>query len=1142
MDDVDNIVGKLKLTRFFQRMHPSLLQQICKHAIVERLDKSVVVFRQGDKAFNWYAVVTGSLDVQVNAKAKEVVTLCTLGVGTAFGESVLTGKPHSVSIITNEPCTLLRVRKDEFQEIWDQNSHLMTDIVTPLVGLRCLKRASFNKSLSIRITSTNDNCNSTNQSSESNNNSNNSSKNSSNNNCNIITTKNSTKSNNSLDSLSYRFKSIQRDQSVELLQIGRILRALIIAHDPSMIRDRKYNVGLVYRNCLVGSELVDWLISASSVTPKRIHSRSQAAAMLQVLLEENVLTSPTGDSQFWDKYLFYRFIFDGEDESLRSEDLPSLPSFEGKRRTESALVHCLTTLHSLAPEANFRLILCKSPKERSAEEVDLVYEELMHIKALSHLGNSVRKELASVIAFEKHPRKGTVLFNQGDPGKSWYIILKGTVNVVIVGKGVVCTLCEGDDFGKLALVNDAPRAATIITNEDNCHFLRVDKDNFNRILRDVEANTVHLKEHGRDVLLLRKMVPKVIPSSTSSTINGSSHHYPPTAQPVTSGSPQPTVNPQVEQQKVTSKYSSSCSHYKYMVLAGTPEKMLEHLLETRIDVTSPPEIACALPSSVQLRGGGPLELIYSVDTFLEDFVLTHIVFLKTDALCVYLLKHYKIDLLNTRQEKEFIIGNKKRVIRFVKIWFNLISEVLHRDSYVTTFVDKLYNLVKSDLIKYEGFLEDELALLESICKDRKRFEDDLVLRGTQKWKNDLPGPIRRLSTNGLTDNLIAFTNIPDDWLLINLRFNSIQPKDEIISRIYCADHTYTTLKMTIDSTAGAIKIAAADKLGLNKEEGELILAEVKSTGERVLFDNQDVSIQTGLSVNGRIFVSLIDHIDALTPLPEQEGPKIESFSSALEDISSQDIAYYLTYYSWLLFQNVHEYEFIYHVFGRVKFGHITANLDLFLRLFNEIQYWVVTEIVLTTSLSKRVQILRKFIKVAGLCKEHQNLSIFFAITMGLSNIAVSRLTQTWERLPNKLKRTFSQYESLIDPSRNHRKYRVYLSKLEAPIIPFTPLILKDMTFSHEGNKTYLENNLINFEKMVMLSQSLRTFRFCRSKPMKLDSLINGSSNSNYSNRGIIPSTRKAALIKIDQYIKDLKVIDNQRLLLHLSHSLEHRRI
>lgn len=100
------------------------------------------------------------------------------------------------------------------------------------------------------------------------------------------------------------------------------------------------------------------------------------------------------------------------------------------------------------------------------------------------------------------------------------------------------------------------------------------------------------------------------------------------------------------------------------------------------------------------------------------------------------------------------------------------------------------------------------------------------------------------------------------------------------------------------------------------------------------------------------------------------------------------------------------------------------------------------------------------------CKDLQNLNAAFAIIMGLSNMAVARLTQTWERLPGKLKRLFSQFESLIDPSRNHRRYRIFISKMEPPMIPFMPLFLKDMTFAHEGNQTYLENGLINFEKMV----------------------------------------------------------------------------
>ena len=60
-----------------------------------------------------------------------------------------------------------------------------------------------------------------------------------------------------------------------------------------------------------------------------------------------------------------------------------------------------------------------------------------------------------------------------------------------------------------------------------------------------------------------------------------------------------------------------------------------------------------------------------------------------------------------------------------------------------------------------------------------------------------------------------------------------------------------------------------------------------------------------------------------------------------------------------------QHELLYQVFGRYKYGKITANLDTFMRRFNEIQYWIVTEICLTPSPGKRVQLLRKFIKVAS---------------------------------------------------------------------------------------------------------------------------------------------------------------------------------
>ncbi|CAG2122281.1 unnamed protein product, partial [Medioppia subpectinata] len=56
---------------------------------------------------------------------------------------------------------------------------------------------------------------------------------------------------------------------------------------------------------------------------------------------------------------------------------------------------------------------------------------------------------------------------------------------------------------------------------------------------------------------------------------------------------------------------------------------------------------------------------------------------------------------------------------------------------------------------------------------------------------------------------------------------SIKESDEIICRVFCADHTYTTLKITVETKADAIKVQAAEKLGMDKVN-ELVLVELKS--------------------------------------------------------------------------------------------------------------------------------------------------------------------------------------------------------------------------------------------------------------------------------------------------------------------------
>lgn len=97
------------------------------------------------------------------------------------------------------------------------------------------------------------------------------------------------------------------------------------------------------------------------------------------------------------------------------------------------------------------------------------------------------------------------------------------------------------------------------------------------------------------------------------------------------------------------------------------------------------------------------------------------------------------------------------------------------------------------------------------------------------------------------------------------------------------------------------------------------------------------------------------------------------------------------------------------------------------------------------------------------CKEYFNFNAFFAILMGLSDVAVSRLSTTWDKLPSKSRKQFTEYETLIDPSRNHRAYRITVGKLPSPMIPFMPLLIKgrNLLYCYKPISLYSTKTLYN---------------------------------------------------------------------------------
>ncbi|KAG1942213.1 rap guanine nucleotide exchange factor [Pimephales promelas] len=815
----------------------------------EFLEKGITLYRQGDIGTSWYAVLSGSLDVKVSETAnhQDAVTICTLGVGTAFGESILDNTPRHATIVSRENSELLRIEQREFKTLWEKYRQCMAGLLAPPYGV-------------MDSGATNDRM--------------------------------PDKENLNSDPLNFMSKNLNKVPSEKILRAEKVLRNAILARAPHMIRDRKYHLK-TYRQCCVGTELVDWLLQQSSC----VHSRAHAVGMWQVFLEEGVLNHVDHELSFQDKYLFYRFLDDEEEDAV-------LPSDDEKREAEEELQETLLFLSQIGPDAHMRMILRKPPGQRTAEDLEIIYDELLHIKALSHLSNTVKRELAGVLIFESHAKAGTVLFNQGEEGTSWYIIQKGSVNVVIYGKGVVCTLHEGDDFGKLALVNDAPRAASIVLREDNCHFLRVDKEDFNRILRDVEANTVRLKEHDLDVLVLQK------------SLRPSSHGNIP-------------------------------AHFKYTVMSGTPEKILEHLLETmRLDIH-----------------------FSDPDPTLDDFVLMHCVFMPNSQLCPALVAHYHSQASQgSEQERlDYAVASKRRVFSLALRWAALQGHHLLEDDTTLSFLEELHGFVSNDARVLRP-LKELLPELERIIK---HYPDDA--RTSQKKHKVL---LRQFSSG---EERLA-------------KKQPIRSFDDILLKVYCSDHTYTTIRVSVLATGREVTAAVADKLGSTEE---LLLINLSASGEKQILKPNDVSVFQSLGVNGRLFVCSREQLDSLNPLPEQEGPSTGSMSS-FELMSSKDLAFQMTQYDWELFSCVHEYELVYHTFGRQAYRRSTANLELFLRRFNQVQLWVVTEVCLCGTLSKRVQLLKKFIKIAAHCREFKNLNSFFAIIMGMCNPAVSRLSQTWE--------------------------------------------------------------------------------------------------------------------------------------------------
>jgi CRP/FNR family cyclic AMP-dependent transcriptional regulator len=77
---------------------------------------------------------------------------------------------------------------------------------------------------------------------------------------------------------------------------------------------------------------------------------------------------------------------------------------------------------------------------------------------------------------------GVPLFNEGEPGNTMYVLMEGTVAVVVAGH-VIEVARPGALLGEMALVDTFVRSATVIARS-NCGLLPINSTQFDLLVRE----------------------------------------------------------------------------------------------------------------------------------------------------------------------------------------------------------------------------------------------------------------------------------------------------------------------------------------------------------------------------------------------------------------------------------------------------------------------------------------------------------------------------------------------------------------------------------------------------------------------------------------------------------------------------------
>jgi CRP-like cAMP-binding protein len=100
---------------------------------------------------------------------------------------------------------------------------------------------------------------------------------------------------------------------------------------------------------------------------------------------------------------------------------------------------------------------------------------------------------AELFSHESNPvclAVGEVLFKEGDPANDMFILLEGSLDI-LVGQRTVGNATRGGMLGEMALIDQSPRSATVIAREP-ARLARLDAPRFQRLVQQHPFFALHV--------------------------------------------------------------------------------------------------------------------------------------------------------------------------------------------------------------------------------------------------------------------------------------------------------------------------------------------------------------------------------------------------------------------------------------------------------------------------------------------------------------------------------------------------------------------------------------------------------------------------------------------------------------------------